>query len=147
MSVGFLEKFLVSLSAIAIGMWWFRLPMTPVLLLFGTQGLALYYLCAFPFRKSFFSRKRTWLKIVFHVFSGLVLALGLHALLLFALGWIQRNDLMGNACILLALLTLVHGIVYWKQREAFSFGVALRALILLVVLFCLAWCMQPFQFL
>ncbi|MBS1629994.1 MAG: hypothetical protein JST27_08030 [Bacteroidetes bacterium] len=142
--MGFLEKFLIALSAIALGAWALRLPITPVFLLFGTQGLALFYLFVFPFRKwRTISRHKGW-ALTSRILSGLVLALGLHALFLFSLGWIQRADIFGNACILLAVWALVQGLIYWRQNGAFAFEAAIRALVLLVLLLGIACWMKPF---
>ena len=141
------EKFLIAFSAIAVGMWVFRAPITPLFLLLGTQGLALYYLVIFPFRK--FKGEQAlhfgWLQILLRVLSGLILALALHGFMLYALGWIGRWDILGNGCILLALLLLGHGLSVWRWKSRFSFEILIRAGILLFTVVALSTSLAPFR--
>ncbi len=117
-------------------MWIQHAGTTPVLMLLGTQALAIYYLVVFPFRKfdSPEGSRVRWWQVMIRILSGLILALALHALALFALGWIERRDLLGNACVLLALLCLAQGGNYFFNRRQFSFEAALRALLMLLVI-------------
>ncbi len=127
-------------------MWIGRMPATPVLLILGTQALALYYLFVFPFGRCGAAQPSSpkWLRVLSRVLSGLVLALALHGLLLYALGWIERRDILENGCILLALLCIAQWSSYARTKSGFAFESGLRALVLLLAIAALSLSMPPF---
>ena len=133
-----LERFLIAFAVIAMGMRFFHAPTAPVFLLLGLPALALYYITVFPFLK--FASNRTLAptglrgRIAGGILSGIAMAYALIGLMAYTLGWIQRGDILGTACLALILLLVAHGIAYWRNKSVFSLQALVRAAVLLAVI-------------
>lgn len=144
-----LERFLIVFAALAVGMRLFHLPTAPVFLILGFSALALYYLVVFPFLNrppidGIRPHARLWQRIAWRLISGSGLAYALAGFGAYMLGWVGRGNVLGNSCVITALLLLFNWIVYRKAKTSFALQTLIRAGVLLILALVISVAFLPF---